>query len=124
MLLAHHCTAMKLQLTPNRLMIQLTPSERFWSFHWPEAIAIPRAHILQAHGTRPETGWQHELRAPGTWVPGVIKAGTYYTERGREFWYCLAPEKPVLTLDLAPAEYYKRIVLTLPEGCDVTADRF
>ncbi|MEO1445206.1 MAG: hypothetical protein AAFV46_03030, partial [Cyanobacteria bacterium J06635_11] len=65
---------------------------------------------------RPETTW-NELRAPGTALPGFIKAGTYYTQRGREFWYVLRASKGAsnggqncLCLDMSEG-YYKRIVL-------------
>ena len=28
-----------------------------------------------------------EIKAPGTSIPGLIKAGTFYSNRGKEFWY-------------------------------------
>jgi len=44
----------------------------------------------------------------GTYLPEVIKAGTYYTPRGKEFWY--VTKKGCLVLELRD-EPYKRIIL-------------
>ena len=94
--------------------------ERLWSCHLGDRITIPRTHILSASDQRPATGWR-ELRSPGTYLPGVIKAGTYYTERGREFWYCTGQDHPVLALDLEALEYYKRIVIDWPDQPEAAA---
>lgn len=52
-----------------------------------------------------------ELRAPGSFFPGVIKAGTYYNDQGKEFWY-VTQDRDYLTLELKD-ESYQRIVLTI-----------
>jgi hypothetical protein len=36
-----------------------------------------------------------EIRAPGTAIPGLIKAGTYYTFRGKEFWMLKKKDFPI-----------------------------
>lgn len=51
---------------------------------------------------------------PGTYFPGLIKAGTYYTRNGKEFWYVIRG-KNYLTIELEN-ESYKRIVLGLDEN--------
>ncbi len=105
---------MQLSLTDNRLIIALTGWERTWAVHVGPTISVPRQEILDTTTQVPETTWR-ELRAPGTFLPGVIKAGTYYTERGREFWYVRSIEKG-LCLDLSPESYYKRIVLSVDQN--------
>jgi hypothetical protein len=52
--------------------------------------------------------------APGTFLPGAIKAGTYYTPRGREFWY-VTKDKDYLVLELQD-EPFKKIILTLEQN--------
>ncbi len=47
---------------------------------------ISLEHIVEVRTEAPETSWR-EIRAPRTYLPGVMKAGTYYTPRGKEFWY-------------------------------------
>jgi hypothetical protein len=56
------------------------------------------------------------VRAPGTYVPGLIKAGSYYTGRGREFWFMTRGGRthPItVTLTGSP---YKRVVLGFGTG--------
>ncbi len=104
---------MNLILYPEILEIQLTGPERLWSCHLSPAIALPLSQILRVSGDRPITTWR-EIRAPGTFVPGLIKAGTYYTERGREFWYTTR-EPNTLLIDLKD-HYYKRVGLALSDA--------
>ena len=55
-----------------------------------------------------------DLRVPGTFLPWVVKAGTYLTERGREFWY-VTRNRGFLTIELKNGSY-KRIVLGLNDN--------
>lgn len=103
---------MRLTLTNHHLRIQLDGSERLWAFHLSSTIDVPLEQITRVAVERPSSTWR-ELRAPGTFLPGVIKAGTYYTERGREFWYVPGSTAPLL-LDLMDY-YYKRMVLSVDE---------
>ncbi|MGB3292815.1 MAG: hypothetical protein WBB01_07515 [Phormidesmis sp.] len=100
---------MNLTIQDGAIQIQLTSAERLWAFHLSHQIEIPLDSIQSVRLERPATTWK-ELRAPGTHLPGLIKAGTYYTERGREFWYAQGDQN-CLCLDIA-AGYYKRIVLS------------
>jgi hypothetical protein len=99
---------MNLTLTNSGFNIQLEPLEQLFSFHIGEQIQVSFEHLQGARLERPESTWR-ELRSPGSYVPGWIKAGTYYTERGREFWYSIQG-KPCLCLDFTEG-YYKRIVV-------------
>ncbi|MBD2329535.1 hypothetical protein [Alkalinema sp. FACHB-956] len=101
---------MQLQLLDDRLEIHLTGWERLWAFHFSTPITIPLSHITQASTEPPASSWK-ELRAPGSFLPGVIKAGTYYTPRGREFWY-VTRSTDYLTLELT-VEPFQRIVLNV-----------
>ena len=74
---------------------------------------------MSATTAEPQNSWT-DIKAPGTHVPGVIKAGTYYTRRGKEFWYVIADAK-FLTLELHD-EPYQKIVLTL-DGHEDWANR-
>ena len=104
---------MNINLDDNVIKIQLEPLERLWSFHISQSIEVPLSHIQSVRIEQPHTNWK-ELRAPGTYVPRLIKAGTYYTERGREFWY-VQGEQRSLCLDIID-DYYKRIVLASPQA--------
>jgi hypothetical protein len=105
---------MQLFIDADQLRIELTRMERFWAVHVSKTISIPLAQIRQVTTDVPTTNWQ-EIRSPGTSVPGWIKAGTYYHDRLRSFWYT-QPKKPVLTLELAPNAYYRKIVLAIDDN--------
>ena len=72
------------------------------------SLKIPLKHIKRVHTKRPKTVW-NELRVPGSFLPGIVKAGNFYTPRGREMWFSLRNSKP-LVIELR-GEKYKRIVL-------------
>lgn len=112
-------TEMNLNLSENKLQIELEWFEQLWAFTLNKTIEIPLPRITRVTTEEPQSNWS-EIRAPGTFLPGVIKAGTYYTRRGREFWY-VTDDKNYLTLEI-DNEYYKRIVLTFV-GNEVWADR-
>ena len=103
-------TSMKLHIDNTSLTIHLDWQERLWAFHLGPTIEIPVAHICQVSTAKPTMEW-YTLRAPGTALPGLFVAGTYYTKRGREFWY-MTRNPQFLVLDLTD-HYYKRIVLTM-----------
>lgn len=115
---------MQLELTDDALIIQLSRWEQVWSVRFQSTITIPLAHIESIDTDLPPTDWR-ELRAPGSFVPGLIKAGTYYTPRGKEFWYATRPKKSQETADRKTPDWlglrlvlrdedYRAIVLTLP----------
>jgi hypothetical protein len=107
---------MHLTLASDRLCIDLDGWEKVWAFHWPPRLEVPLSQIQAVRLGMPPSDWR-ELRAPGTFLPGVIKAGTYYTRRGREFWYVTKQGGEFLTLVLAGGDY-AQVVLTLPDAAD------
>ncbi|HEY9853400.1 MAG TPA: hypothetical protein V6D28_28275 [Leptolyngbyaceae cyanobacterium] len=107
---------MNLSIVENRLKIELEWYEQLWAFTLDKTMEIPISEIELATTEEPLSNWA-EIRAPGTFLPGVIKAGTYYTLRGKEFWY-VTREKDYLTLVLKKEEPYRRIVLTIDNNDD------
>jgi hypothetical protein len=105
---------MHLDLESHQLKITLTPIERLWAVRIGKTITIPLTQIQQVSITAPSVNWK-ELRSPGTFVPGILKAGTFYQNSIRSFWYT-KPKMPVLTLELSPDAYYRRIILSLNDN--------
>ncbi|PSN13494.1 hypothetical protein C7293_15670 [filamentous cyanobacterium CCT1] len=101
---------MQLSLNQNQLTIQLEWYEQLLAFTLHNPIVVPLDHLLQVTTEEPPSRWT-DLRAPGTHLPGVIKAGTYYTRQGREFWYATV-DRHFLVLELRE-EPYQKIVLTV-----------
>lgn len=104
---------MNLSIIDKILRIDLEWYEQLWAFNWDKTLEIPLAHIASVTTDEPPSSWT-EIRAPGTFLPGVIKAGTYYTPRGREFWY-VTKDKDYLVLELRD-EPFKKIILTLEQN--------
>jgi hypothetical protein len=97
---------MKLSVTKDHLRVELGTLEKILAVHGSFDIPIPD---IEDVGTDvPAQIWK-EIRAPGTFFPGVIKAGTYYSDRGREFWYLVRGKMP-LRIELK-CHYYKRVIL-------------
>lgn len=110
---------MQLLLSDHQLKIDLDIWERIWAFFFNADLEIPLEHITVVTTEEPHSSWS-DVRLPGTFLPGVIKAGTYYTGEGREFWYATRTGK-YLTLELEN-EFYKKIVLTIDDN-QIWADR-
>jgi hypothetical protein len=110
---------MLLSLTNQKLRLEMNWYEKLFAFHFGGIITIPIAHITAVSTTKPEFSWR-TIRAPGTGLPGVLVAGTFYTPIGREFWY-IRHDRNYLVIDLVD-EYYKRIVLTRDDH-EVWAER-
>ncbi len=103
---------MRLSINNAKLAIEFEWYEQLWAVKACRVMEIPIAHIRSVTTAEPQSSWA-ELRAPGTFVPGIIKAGTYYTKQGREFWY-VTDDRNYLTLELE-SEPYRRLVLTIPD---------
>ena len=104
---------MEMTLTPTTLTLKLTGAERLWAVRLDSELVIPRSSIVSVSTERPVMTWR-TLRCPGTALPGVIVAGTYYRDGGKEFWYTTGRNQPVLTLELDGSGPYNRIVIDRP----------
>jgi hypothetical protein len=104
---------MQLSISDQTLNIDLDGWEQLWAFYFNADLKVPLAHITEVSTELPASDWR-EVRLPGTFLPGVIKAGTYYTPNGREFWYVTQRDR-YLTLKLEN-EFYNRIVLAIDDN--------
>lgn len=73
-------------------------------------LEIPLANIRSVR-VDPEAarGWWKGIRAPGTHVPGVIAAGTFYRSGKRIFWGVRDPDQTIV-VDLEDEDYDALIV--------------
>lgn len=109
---------MKLIKRANNLVINLTFWEKVFSLHGD--FTIPKNKIKSIKKGPPKQTI-FELKIPGTYLPSVIKAGTFVNKRGREFWLVTRTSTNVYTVELKDS-YYKRLVLGLKNGApDISA---
>lgn len=102
---------MKLSLSKETLKVRMEGWEIVWALK--RSLSLPLKNIAGVGTTIPRPTWK-EVKAPGTMLPGMIKAGTYYTGRGKEFWYAKRGKK-FLVLELRN-ERYKRVILGVPNN--------
>jgi hypothetical protein len=73
------------------------------------SITIPAAHIVNVRrNEEPLSGWKG-WRVPGTYLPGVIIAGSYYRKGEKIFWDVMNVEKSIV-VDLKDERYTKLII--------------
>lgn len=97
-----------LSIAEGKLMLHVRGADKLWAFK--SSLAIPLVHIA---GVRADAevarGWYHGIRMPGTSVPGVITAGTFYQDGKRVFWDVHHPEKTIV-IDLHDERYNELVV--------------
>jgi hypothetical protein len=62
-----------------KLMLEVRGADKLWALK--SSLEIPLQHIAGIWtDTEIAKGWCHGLRMPGTHIPGVITAGTFYQD--------------------------------------------
>jgi hypothetical protein len=97
-----------LSIAEGKLMLHVRGADKLWALK--SSLEIPLVHIAAVRAD-PEAarGWWHGLRLPGTNVPGVITAGTFYQDGKRVFWDVHHPENTIV-IDLHDERYNQLIV--------------
>jgi hypothetical protein len=92
-----------------RLDVRLTGWDRVWALK--RAIVVPLEHVESIEHD-PDTARSNQwrgIRFPGTYVPGVITAGTYWWKGRWTFWSVRNPDKAVI-ISLRNERYDKLIL--------------
>ena len=91
----------------DKVVFQVKGLHKLWALK--SRLEIPTAHIRGAKkdpdAVRGWKGW----RAPGTYVPGLITAGTFHLEGRRIFWDVCNP-KNVIVVDLDDESYNQLVI--------------
>jgi len=76
---------------------------------------IPLGHVREVRRAEPGIlqGWWKGVRAPGTHLPGVIVAGTYY-QRGEKVFWDVCDESRAIVIELT-GESYARLVVEVAD---------
>jgi hypothetical protein len=97
-----------LSIAEGKLSLHVRGADKLWAFK--SSLEIPLVHIAGVRADPEEArGWWHGIRMPGTNVPGVITAGTFYQDGKRVFWDVHNPEKTIV-IDLHDERYNKLVV--------------
>ncbi len=77
-----------MKITPMKTMLRVQLEGREQVFALRAKIDIPRKSILSVEWKDVFRDWKTwEVRIPGTGLPGVLFAGSYWTEDGWDFMY-------------------------------------
>ncbi|MFD1872334.1 hypothetical protein [Hymenobacter bucti] len=85
-------------------------------------LRIPRTHILGARRD-PEASKAWGIRAPGTHIPGLLKAGTFYfdnTGDNKPTFLDVQHRENTVVIDLADEEY-NRLIIEVADPDEVVA---
>lgn len=102
----------EVELTQEALIVRVQGMDQLWALK--SRLEIPLFHVVGAEAD-PEVAlaWWKGIRAPGTYVPGVIAAGTFYQEGEKVFWDLHDPEKTVVIW--LKDEKYSRLVMEVED---------
>lgn len=97
-----------LSVSNGKLVLHVMGADKLWAFK--SSLEIPLEHIAGIRAD-PEAarGWLHGIRMPGTQIPGMLTAGTFYLHGQRVFWDVHHPERTVV-IDLRDERYIELIV--------------
>ncbi len=99
---------MDLSISGDRLVLDVRGADKLWALK--SSLEIPLEHVTEIRADPAIAhGWWHGLRMPGTNVPGVITAGTFYQDGKRIFWDVHRPENTVV-IELKDERYNELIV--------------
>jgi hypothetical protein len=98
----------KPEIIGDTLHLHVEGLDKLWAFK--SELAIPLRHIAGVRTDAELTKkWFHGLKWPGTSVPGVITAGTFYHDGKRTFWDIHHPEQAVV-ITLADESYNELVI--------------
>ncbi|MEO8910496.1 MAG: hypothetical protein ABI408_09745 [Gemmatimonadaceae bacterium] len=96
----------------DRLRFEVEGWDKLWAMK--SQLEIPIAHVTEVRiDPTAARGWWHGIRFPGTQIPGILTAGTFYQSDGAVFYDVHDPDQTiVLELD---HEHYKRLVIEVQD---------
>jgi hypothetical protein len=97
-----------LAISGGNLILHVHGADKLWSFK--SSLEIPLAHVAQIRADPTiANGWFHGLRMPGTNIPGVLTAGTFYEDGKRVFWDVHEAENTVV-IELHDEQFNELVV--------------
>lgn len=102
-----------------RLHMNVVGLDKFWAFK--SSMDFELRHVREVRIDHELTGatWKG-LRAFGTWIPGVLRAGTHYDRGERVFWD-VHNNANAIVIELVD-ESYDRLIVEVPDARKAVAD--
>jgi len=97
-----------LSISEDKLLLHVRGADRLWALK--SSLEIPLQHVAAVRADSSVAhGRYHGIRMPGTQIPGVITAGTFYQHGKRVFWDVHNPDNAVV-IELRDERYNELIV--------------
>jgi hypothetical protein len=97
-----------LKIADGKLRLHVEGMDELWAFKSNLEISLSDITGVRADPEVAHTWW-HGLKMPGTNLPGVITAGTFYQDGKRVFWDVHHPDNTIV-IDLRNEKYQQIIV--------------
>jgi hypothetical protein len=93
----------EISLDSDQILIKVLGWSRLWCLKSRLEISLTYIRSVRADGDLPKGFW---IRLPGTYIPGVIKAGSYTNGRGHwSFWDIGRNRDRILVIELSGGKY-------------------
>ena len=96
-------------ITQDRLVVDMLGWDKLWSLK--SRIEVPLTHVREVRSAAGERA--RGLRMPGTYIPGLITAGTFERDGRREFWAVHNAQQTV-AIELQDV-FFSRLVVQVPD---------
>ncbi|HEX3662156.1 MAG TPA: hypothetical protein VHU89_12030 [Acidobacteriaceae bacterium] len=84
-----------LSVCEGNLVLHVRGADQLWALK--STLEIPLRHVAGIKADPSVAhGWWHGLKMPGTNLPGIITAGTFYQDGQRVFWDVHHPDSTVV----------------------------
>ena len=101
----------RVEVADDELIIRPRGLNRLWALK--SEVRVPLSQVSDVRVDVPRRSLPSGFRVPGTYVPGLIQAGTYRRRGETSFW--LVGRTPTVTVVDAPGGRFDRIVLQLSD---------
>jgi hypothetical protein len=97
-----------IEISEKNLLLHVRGADRLWALK--SELSIPLEHVVSVRAdAEVARQWFHGLKLPGTSLPGVITAGTFYLDGKRVFWDIHHPDQ-ALVIVLRDEDYNELVV--------------
>ena len=98
----------EISIVENDLHLEVQGWDKLWALKSRLTISLSHIRSVRADSEIAKSWW-HGIRAPGTELPGVITAGTFYQRGQRVFWDVHNPENAIV-LELKDDRYDQLVI--------------
>ncbi|TAH44276.1 MAG: hypothetical protein EYC69_00290 [Bacteroidetes bacterium] len=91
----------------DKFIFEVKGLHKLWAFK--SELRIPVSHVSRAHQDFGKAGFWKGWRMPGTHIPYLITAGTFYLDGDKIFWDVVDKEKAIV-VDLIDEDYKQLII--------------